>query len=93
MPAGYWGMAALGRRRALRLGLPEVIADPTGLDGREHVLNGSYLAAVAFCSAGSGLHHKIRHLLGVRTTCPTSRRTRLPYVLAFNAPSVPHAER
>jgi hypothetical protein len=70
MPAGYSGMAALSRRRALRLGLPEVLADPTGLDGREHALYGSYLAAVAFCSAGSGLHHKICHLLGGADNLP-----------------------
>ncbi len=40
--------------RALRSGLPEVVRDPRGLDGRERTLCGAYLAAVAFASAGSG---------------------------------------
>ncbi|MFE0022946.1 iron-containing alcohol dehydrogenase [Amycolatopsis sp. NPDC059021] len=38
--------------RALIIGLPEVVRDPSGLDGREHALYGAYLAAVAFASAG-----------------------------------------
>src|SRR5664280_1290075 len=81
--------------RALRLGLPEVLADPAGLDGREHALYGSYLAAVAFCSAGSGLHHKICHVLGGGYNLPHAQTHAvvLAYVLAFNAPSVPDAER
>ncbi|HWU06181.1 MAG TPA: iron-containing alcohol dehydrogenase, partial [Streptomyces sp.] len=45
--------------RGLSLGLPAVAADPTGLEGREQTLYGAYLAAVAFSSAGSGMHHKI----------------------------------
>src|ERR1035437_4782324 len=81
--------------RALRLGLPEVLADPAGLYGREHALYGSYLAAVAFCSAGSGLHHKICHVLGGGYNLPHAQTHAvvLAYVLAFNAPSVPDAER
>jgi alcohol dehydrogenase class IV len=50
--------------RALAAGLPAVVAEPTGIAGREQTLYGAYLAAVAFASAGSGLHHKICHVLG-----------------------------
>ena len=50
--------------RALRDGLSAVVDEPTGLDGREQTLYGAYLSAVAFASAGSGLHHKICHVLG-----------------------------
>jgi maleylacetate reductase len=86
---------ALEGIRALRRGLPEVIRDPRGLDGRERTLCGAYLAAVAFASAGSGLHHKICHVLGGMYDLPHAQTHAvvLPYVLAFNGPSVPDAER
>ncbi len=81
--------------RALRLGLPAVVAEPAGLDGREQTLYGAYLSAVAFSSAGSGLHHKICHVLGGKYNLPHAQTHAvvLPYVLAFNAPSAPDAER
>ena len=81
--------------RALHIGLPLVAADPGGLEGREHALYGAYLAAVAFTSAGSGLHHKICHVLGGMFDLPHAQTHAvvLPHVLAFNAPSAPAAER
>jgi maleylacetate reductase len=81
--------------RALRLGLPAVVAEPSGLAGRENSLYGAYLAAVAFSSAGSGLHHKMCHVLGGAFNLPHAQTHAvvLPYVLAFNAPSAPDAER
>ncbi|WP_370185361.1 maleylacetate reductase [Rhodococcus wratislaviensis] len=80
--------------RALRTGLPMVVADPTGLIGRESVLYAAYLSAVAFSSAGSGLHHKICHVLGGAYELPHAQTHAvvLPYVLAFNAPAAPEAE-
>lgn len=79
--------------RALNLGLPDVVADPTGLDGRERTLYGAYLSAVAFASAGSGLHHKICHVLGGMFDLPHAQTHAvvLPHVLSFNAPSSPEA--
>ena len=81
--------------RALRIGLPLVAAEPGGLDGREHALYGAYLSAVVFASAGSGLHHKICHVLGGMFDLPHAQTHAvvLPHVLAFNAPSAPDAER
>ncbi|MGY0064290.1 maleylacetate reductase [Streptomyces sp. LZ34] len=81
--------------RALAAGLPAVVADPAGLEGREQVLYGAYLSAMAFSSAGSGLHHKICHVLGGRYDLPHAQTHAvvLPYVLAFNAPAAPRAER
>ncbi|MFC9503756.1 maleylacetate reductase [Streptomyces sp. NPDC057002] len=81
--------------RALAAGLPAVVADPMGLPGREQALYGTYLSAVAFSSAGSGLHHKICHVLGGRYDLPHAQTHAvvLPYVLAFNAPAAPRAER
>jgi hypothetical protein len=60
--------------RALRVGLSAVVDEPTGLEGREHTLYGAYLSAVAFASAGSGLHHKICHVLGGMFNLPMRRR-------------------
>ncbi|WP_290658859.1 maleylacetate reductase [Kocuria sp.] len=80
--------------RALAAGLPAVAADPSGIDGIEQTLYGAYLAAVAFASAGSGIHHKICHVLGGMFNLPHAQThaTVLPHVLAFNAPLAPRAE-
>jgi maleylacetate reductase len=80
--------------RALSQGLPKIKADPTGLAGREQALYGAYLSAVAFASAGSGMHHKICHVLGGTFNLPHAQThaTVLPYVLAFNASAAPEAE-
>ncbi len=80
--------------RALRIGLPQVTANPADLDGREHALYAAYLSARAFSSAGSGLHHKICHVLGGTFDLPHAQTHAivLPYVLAYNAPAAPEAE-
>lgn len=85
-------MAAEGIR-ALAGGLPGIVAEPTGAEGREQALYGAYLAAVSFASAGSGMHHKICHVLGGTFNLPHAQThaTVLPYVLAFNAPYAPEA--
>ena len=80
--------------RSLRAGLPKVVTDPFDLDGREHALYAAYLSAAAFASAGSGLHHKICHVLGGKYNLPHAQTHAvvLPYVLAFNGPAAPEAE-
>ncbi|MGC4110076.1 MAG: maleylacetate reductase [Nocardioides sp.] len=86
---------ALEGIRTLREGLPRVVAEPTELAGREQALLGAYLAAVAFASAGSGLHHKICHVLGGLFGLPhaETHAAVLPHVLALNAPAVPDIDR
>ena len=81
--------------RSLATGLPRVVSDPFDLNGREMALYASYLSAVAFASAGSGLHHKICHVLGGAYNLPHAQTHAivLPYVLAFNGPAAPDAER
>ncbi|GAB3138368.1 maleylacetate reductase [Microbispora hainanensis] len=81
--------------RALAAGLPVVAADGGAIKGIEQTLYGAHLAAVAFASAGSGLHHKICHVLGGMFDLPHAQTHAvvLPHVLAFNAPSAPEAER
>lgn len=80
--------------RALNEGLPSVRADSANLEGLARTLYGAYLAAVAFASAGSGMHHKIAHVLGGTYNLPHAQThaTILPYVLAFNAPAARDAE-
>jgi maleylacetate reductase len=79
---------------ALHEGLPRVVEDPLELPGREQTLYGAYLAAVAFASAGSGLHHKICHVLGGMFGLPhaETHAVVLPHVLALNAPAVPEVD-
>jgi maleylacetate reductase len=81
--------------RALATGLPALVTQPAGLPAREQLLYGTYLAGVAFSSAGSGLHHKICHVLAGALELPHAQTHAvvLPYVLAFNAPAAPEAER
>jgi maleylacetate reductase len=82
---------ALEAAHALVTGLPQVHADPAGLDGRTSTLYGAYLGALAFAGAGSGLHHKICHVLGGAYDLPHAQThaVMLPHVLAFNAPAAP----
>jgi maleylacetate reductase len=79
--------------RALNIGIQQVVKDPQGLPGRERALYGAYLSAVSFASAGSGLHHKICHVLGGTFDLPHAQThaTVLPYVLAFNQEHAPEA--
>lgn len=79
--------------RAISSGLPLITKSPDDLRGREKTLYGAYLAAVAFASAGSGLHHKICHVLGGAYDLPHAQTHAavLPYVLAFNSPAAGEA--
>lgn len=88
------GAFALEGIRALAAGLPAVAADPGGVPGREEALYAAYMSAVAFASAGSGLHHKICHVLGGKYNLPHAQThaTVLPYVLAYNGPEAGEAE-
>ena len=80
--------------RALIPGLRTMHADPDDLDAREQVIYGAYLAAVAFASAGSGMHHKICHALGGTYNLPHAQTHAivLGYVISFNGPAAPEAQ-
>jgi len=98
---GFWAPradpinAALGTEgiRALVPGLTALAGDADDLAAREQTLYGAYLAAVAFASAGSGMHHKICHVLGgaYGLSHAEMHAIVLPYVTAFNAPAAPEA--
>lgn len=98
---GFWAPradpinTALGAEglRALIPGLRGIAADPDDLGAREQTLYGAYLAAVAFASAGSGMHHKICHVLGgtYGLSHAETHAIVIAYVTAFNAPAAPAA--
>ncbi|MGQ7297489.1 iron-containing alcohol dehydrogenase [Quadrisphaera sp. KR29] len=98
---GFWAPradplnAALGAEglRALVPALQDLAAGQDGLAVRERLLFGAHLTAVAFASAGSGLHHKVCHVLGGAFGLPHAEMHAvvLPHVTAFNAPAAPDA--
>jgi maleylacetate reductase len=81
--------------RALAGSLPAVVADGSDLDARSGALYGAYLAGAAFATTGSGLHHRICHVLGGAFDLPHAETHTivLPYVVAFNAPAAPEVMR
>ena len=87
--------SALAERsiRALAAALPAVLVDPEDLDVRSGALLGAWLAGAAFAVAGSGLHHKVCHVLGGAYDLPHAQTHAivLPHVLAANAPAAPQA--
>lgn len=79
--------------RTLTTGLPAVVAAPDDLDARGLVLIGAYLAGAAFGAAGSGIHHKVCHMLGGAYDLPHAdlHAVVLPHTLALVAPLEPAA--
>ncbi|GAA4703658.1 maleylacetate reductase [Nocardioides conyzicola] len=79
--------------RALAPALRGIVADAGDLDARAGCLYGAYLSASTFAGAGSGLHHKICHVLGGAYDLPhaDTHAVVLPHVLAYNADDAPRA--
>ncbi|HET6987096.1 MAG TPA: maleylacetate reductase [Kribbella sp.] len=80
--------------RALSAGLKQILADPTDLDARSNLLYGACLGGSALATAGTGLHHKLCHLLGGTYNLPhaETHAAVLPQVARLNAPAVPRAK-
>jgi maleylacetate reductase len=87
------GLAAEEGIRVLARALPLAVKDGADPDARGDLLYGAYLAGTAFAAAGSGLHHKICHVLGGRYGLPHAQTHAivLPYVMAVNLPGAPQA--
>ncbi|MEU4190377.1 maleylacetate reductase [Kribbella sp. NPDC026611] len=81
--------------RKLTAGLQSVLVAPTDLEARGELLYGACLAGVALAAAGTGLHHKLCHLLGGTYNLPhaETHAAVLPQVARVNAPAVPEAKR
>lgn len=77
--------------KALARGVAAAVANPEDVDGRSETLYGAYLAGSAFAVAGSGLHHKICHVLGGTYDLPhaDTHTVIIPHVVAFNEPAIP----
>ena len=77
--------------RAISRGIPVAVESSEDLEGRSETLYGAYLAGAAFAVAGSGLHHKICHVLGGAYDLPHAdmHTVVLPHAVAFNEPAIP----
>ena len=76
---------------ALATGLTGAVKAPEDLDARSEALLGASLAGAALGLSGTGLHHKICHVLGGSYGLGHSEvhSAVLPQVIAFNAPAIP----
>lgn len=77
--------------RALAVGVRGAVERPADLEARGELLYGAWLAGAAFAVAGSGLHHKVCHVLGGAYDLPHAElhTVVLPHAVAFNAPALP----
>jgi maleylacetate reductase len=80
--------------RALSCGLTGVVRDPGNLEARSGLLYGAWLAGTVFATAGSGLHHKICHVLGGAYDLPHAElhAVVLPHATALVASSLPDVD-
>jgi maleylacetate reductase len=77
--------------RAIHHSLPGVMASPRDVSGRAELLYGAYLGGVSLGSTGTGLHHKLCHVLGgtFNLVHADTHSVILPHAVAFNAPALP----
>lgn len=67
-------------------------AEPLRGSAAAPLLRGGWLTASAYAVTGSGLHHKLAHVLGgLGLPHARTHAVLLPHVLAFNAPGSPEA--
>ncbi|TCC55949.1 maleylacetate reductase [Kribbella pittospori] len=80
--------------RALAAGLRAVLQDPADIEARSNLLYGACLGGSALATAGTGLHHKLCHLLGGTYNLPhaETHAAVLPQVTRVKAPEVPQAK-
>ena len=82
---------ALEGVRAIHRSLPTVMDRPDDLDGRTELLYGAYLAGVSLGTTGTGLHHKLCHVLGgtFNLVHADTHSVILPHAVAFNRDALP----
>ncbi|MFC9694031.1 maleylacetate reductase [Kribbella sp. NPDC056951] len=85
---------AVQATKALADGLREVLRAPTEIGARGELLFGACLAGSALASAGTGVHHKLCHLLGGTYNLPhaETHAAVLPQVARVKAAEVPRAK-
>ncbi len=79
--------------RALAQGLPGIVQNPGNHENYDLALYGAYLAGSVFAVVGSGLHHRICHVLGGSFGLPhaETHAVMLPYVIWYNSKAAPEA--
>lgn len=79
-------MAAEGIR-ALKSGLPRIVADQTNIDARSEAMFGAWLCGTVLGSVGMALHHKLCHTLGGSFDLPhaETHAILLPHTASYNA--------
>ena len=84
------GPLAVEGARALVESLPAAVAEPTDPRARSRALVGACQAGMALATAGTGLHHRICHVLGGRYDLAhaETHAAVLPHVVAFNEPAI-----
>jgi len=82
---------ALEGVRAIHRSLPTVMDQPDDLGGRTELLYGAYLAGVSLGTTGTGLHHKLCHVLGgtFNLVHADTHSVILPHAVAFNREALP----
>lgn len=77
--------------RALATALPACVDRPDDLAARGQALEGAWLAGLALAGAGTGLHHKVCHVLGGSFGLPhaDTHAAVLPHATAFDAGAAP----
>ena len=77
--------------RAIARALATVMSAPGDLDGRGQLQYGACLAGMSLAQTGTGLHHKVCHVLGgtFNLVHADTHSVILPHALALNAPAIP----
>ncbi len=78
--------------RAIAAALPTVVGAPDDLDARGALQYGACLAGTALAQTGTGLHHKVCHVLGgtFNLVHADTHSVILPHALALNASAIRH---
>jgi maleylacetate reductase len=84
-------LMAIEGMRAIRRGLPAIVADPADGAARAAALYGSWLCGTVLGTVGMALHHKICHTLGGSFGTPhaETHAIMLPHTAGYNAEAVP----
>ena len=84
-------LMALEGLRAMRDGLPRVVAAPADVAARSDTLYGAWLCGVVLGSVAMALHHKLCHVLGGSLDTPhaETHAILLPHTIHFNEQAVP----
>lgn len=79
--------------RALAQGLPGIVQNPDNHEHYDLALYGAYLAGSVLALVGTGLHHRICHVLGGSFDLPhaETHSVMLPYVIWYNSRAAPEA--